>query len=102
MTVVDWVDVFTREIYCKTIINTLDYCIKYKGLNVYAFCIMSNHIHLLVRAQSGFYLSHILRDFKKHTSKQIAAKILETGESRRDWLLDKFHFEAKNDVKIEI
>jgi putative transposase len=95
LTIVDWVDIFTRKDYKIIIVDSLNYCIEKKGLDVFGWVIMSNHIHLLVRAQSGFYLSHILRDFKKHTSKQIAAKILETGESRRDWLLDKFHFEAK-------
>ena len=62
---------------------------------------MSNHIHLMVRAREGFMLSHILRDFKKFTSKAITAKILEIGESRRDWLLNKFAFEAKRTARAK-
>lgn len=46
-------------------------------------------------AKEGYNLSHILRDFKKYTSKEITTKILEIGESRREWLLNKFAFEAK-------
>jgi REP element-mobilizing transposase RayT len=95
MTVVDWVDVFTREIYCKTIINTLDYCIKYKGLNVYAFCIMSNHIHLVVNCNSPFELSDVIRDFKKFTAREILHQIHESKESRRDWILDRFRKAAE-------
>ena len=43
---------------------------KYK-LKLYAWCLMSNHIHLVARAKEGYKLSAILRDMKKHTSKQI-------------------------------
>ena len=66
-----------------------------KGLEVFAYVIVSNHLHIIVRAKEGFVLSHILRDFKKFTSKQLVAKIAEIEESRREWLLNKFAFEAK-------
>jgi hypothetical protein len=55
----------------------------------------------MVRAKEGYVLSHILRDFKKFTSKQITAKILEIGESRREWLLNKFAFEAKRTARAK-
>ena len=95
LTVIDWVDVFTRKDYKIIIVDSLNYCIENKGLELFAWVIMSNHIHLMVRAKEGFILSHILRDFKKFTSKEITSKILEIGESRREWLLNKFAFEAK-------
>ena len=93
--VIDWVDVFTRKDYKVIIVDSLNYCVENKGLEIFAWVIMSNHLHLMVRAKEGFILSHILRDFKKFTSKEITAKILEIGESRREWLLNKFAFEAK-------
>lgn len=95
ITVVHWIDLFTRKDYKIIITDSLNYCIKRKGLDVFAWVLMSNHLHLMVKAKEGFVLSHIIRDFKKFTSKQIANKILEIGESRREWLLDKFAFEAK-------
>jgi len=95
LTVIDWVDVFTRKDYKFIIVDSLNYCVENKGLEIFAWVIMSNHLHLMVRAKEGFILSHILRDFKKITSKEITAKILEIGESRREWLLNKFAFEAK-------
>lgn len=95
LTVVDWVDVFTRKDYKMIVVNSLNYCIANKGLEVFAYVIMSNHIHLIVRAKGGYVLSHILRDFKKFTSKEIVSKIIEIGESRREWLLNKFAVEAR-------
>jgi len=95
LTVVEWVDIFTRKDYKIIIVDALNYCVQNKGLEVYAWVIMSNHLHLIVRAKEGFVLSHILRDFKKFTSKEIVAAIQQPSESRRDWLLNRFSFEAK-------
>ncbi|HEX8546512.1 MAG TPA: transposase [Cytophagaceae bacterium] len=46
--VVEWVDVFARSIYSDIIVESLGYCQQNKGLNIHAWCIMSNHIHLIV------------------------------------------------------
>ena len=43
LTVEAWVDVFTRKNHKDAIIESLLYCIKEKGLNVYAYCLMTNH-----------------------------------------------------------
>lgn len=40
-------------------------------------------------------MSGFLRDFKKYTSKRILEAIEEIPESRREWMLDKFSFEAR-------
>lgn len=34
--VVEWVDIFSRETYRKIITDNLEYCIKNKGLEIYA------------------------------------------------------------------
>ena len=88
--VVEWVDVFTRLNQKYNIVNALDYCQKNKGLEIYAYCIMSSHIHLLCKGTNGFVLSDIIRDFKKFTSKKIIQTVLDEPESRREWMLDYF------------
>lgn len=100
-TIVDWIDVFTRPEYKYIITDSLNYCIKNKGLDVFAWVLMTNHLHLLVRAREGYVLTHILRDFKKFTSKKLSEKILEIGESRREWMLDRFHFLARKTKRAE-
>tara|TARA_R110001592_G_scaffold178589_1_gene419717 strand:- start:1796 stop:2350 length:555 start_codon:yes stop_codon:yes gene_type:complete len=86
---VEWLDVFTRKRYKDIVVDSLEYCQKEKGLELYSWVLMSNHVHLVVRAKENCQLSDILRDFKKHTSKQIIKSIEEDGESRRDWLLSE-------------
>jgi putative transposase len=93
--VVEWVDVFTRKDYKDIAISSFDYCRKKKGLELYAYVIMSNHIHLIARAKEGYMLSDIIRDFKKFTANQLLEKIQQPQESRRDWMLKRFEFAAK-------
>ncbi len=90
MTVVGWVDIFTRKNQKLAIINSLDYCIKNKGLTIFAYVIMPSHIHAIFRADGNHTLSDILRDFKKFTSKKIINLIIEESESRREWMLEFF------------
>jgi REP element-mobilizing transposase RayT len=88
-TIVDWVDVFSRKSYRDCVIECFDYCIKNKGMILYSYVIMSNHIHILVQSNEG-KLSDLIRDFKKFTSRTILEKILSEPESRRDWMLQRF------------
>ena len=88
-TVVDWIDVFSRKVYRDEIIKCFDYCIKNKGMIVYGYVIMSNHIHMVVQSKDG-KLSDLIRDFKKFTATAILNKIQSEPESRREWMLDRF------------
>ncbi len=91
--VVDWVDVFTRPIYRDIVIESLQYCINNKGLQVFAYVVMSNHLHLVVQSSTA-NLSGTIRDFKKYTSKRIIETIEMMPESRREWMLNQFRFNA--------
>ena len=86
-TVVDWVDIFTRPKYKHIILEALTYCQREKGLVIYAWVLMSNHLHAIVSAQEGTTVSEIWRDFKKFTSKQILAELaIDPEESRKEWM----------------
>ncbi len=96
-TVVEWIDVFSRKIYRDTIIDSFDYCIKNKGLRLHAFVIMTNHVHWIASAKEKLKFSDIVRDLKKHTSKEIVKQIQEYAhESRRDWMLNAFSYSGIN------
>lgn len=88
--VVEWVDVFTRKEYKDIVLDSLRYCQKERGLVVYSWCMMSNHIHLVVLAKQN-NTSEVLRDFKKFTSKAVVKAINDhPGESRKEWMLEIF------------
>ena len=105
ITTVGWIDVFTRLNQKHNILNALQYCQHYKGLEIYAYCLMSSHIHLFCKAIDGFILSDVIRDFKKFTSKKIIQTIINEPESRREWLLDYFskacsHLKREQQYKV--
>ena len=88
-TIVDWVNVFSRKNYRNTVIECLDFCIKNKGMILFSYVILSNHIHMIIQSNDG-KLSDLIRDFKKFTSKSILDKIQTEPESRREWMLERF------------
>ena len=55
--VVEWIDIFTRVENKEIIVKSLEFCRKQKGLEIYGFVIMTNHIHYIVRAKENFRLS---------------------------------------------
>ncbi len=89
LTVVGWIDLFTRPEYADLLLDCLAHCIRHKGLRVYEYVIMPSHVHLLADlADDDQLLAHVLRDLKSYSSKELH-RLVETHpqESRRDWLL---------------
>ena len=62
-TTVGWVDIFTRKAYRDILIESLKYCQEKKGLILFGYVIMSNHMHLMIRTDSEKGLSSIVRDY---------------------------------------
>ena len=82
-----WIDVFTRNEYKDELVNSFKYCQQKKGLEIYAWCIMPSHVHLIISSRDK-PLQDIVRDLKSHTSVQLKKLIREhTQESRREWMV---------------
>jgi REP element-mobilizing transposase RayT len=47
--VVGWLDVFTRNEYKDLIVESLEFCQQSKGMEIHAWCIMTNHVPQLPR-----------------------------------------------------
>lgn len=101
ITVIEWIDIFTKPQYFKIITGSLVYCRQNKGLKLYDFVIMANHVHLIVRAEEGKELSSILRDFKRHTTREILKK-LETDNRKYILNLIKNSFAKKKDEDNQV
>lgn len=82
-----WIDVFTRNDYFEILVENLNYCIVNKGMQVFCWCIMPSHVHLIFNDTNG-NPSQLLKDFKKYTSKKLLEEITNNSqESRREWML---------------
>ena len=95
-----WIDVFTRDLYLSILANSIDYCRKHKAMEVYGYCFMPSHIHLIFRSGDEDP-SGLLRDFKKYTAKKIIKTIEENPqESRKEWLLWMFEKAGKENATV--
>ncbi|WP_029489200.1 REP-associated tyrosine transposase [Ochrovirga pacifica] len=88
-----WADILTRPNYTSILDESLQFCINEKGLRIHYYVYMTNHIHLIATSAKN-KLQEIVRDFKRYTNKMLIQAIEDIGESRREWLLAKFKYEA--------
>ena len=96
-----WIDVLTRDEYFQNIVESLDYCRKNKGMEIYGYCIMPSHIHLIFRSGNGDP-SGIIRDFKGFTSRKMLKSIEENQqESRKEWMLWMFERAGKKNSNVK-
>ena len=99
-TVVNWIDVFTTDAHRQIFVDSVKYCQQNKGLLVGAWCIMPNHIHLILSVRAGHNLSDCIRDLKSYTSRSIR-KHMESREKESSYkhMLSKFYWTGKNNVR---
>ena len=98
---IDRVDIFIRPFFKQIIVESLNYFIEKKGLIVYGWCLMTNHLHLIVEAKDGFDLSRLITDFKAFTGKIILQDLNADSDIRRNWIIKKIREAALFD-KLEV
>ena len=82
-----WIDVFTREEYFEKVAESIRFCQKQKGLELFSWCIMTNHVHMIFRAKDN-NPSELMRALKTFTSNALQKIIAEHNqESRKEWML---------------
>ena len=86
-TVVYWLDVFIRNEYRNILLESISWCQKNKGLEVYSWCIMTSHLHMVIGSQSE-KMEDIMQSFKTNTSRKLKEAIRNNSqESRKEWLI---------------
>jgi putative transposase len=85
-----WIDVFVRELYFQIMVNSMKHCRQNLGMELYAYCIMPSHVHLVFRDKNK-RPEILLGRLKEFISKQITKAINDNREeSRKEWLLWMF------------
>ena len=87
----NWADVFIVDEYKNILIENIIHCQKLCGLEIYAWCIMNSHMHLIVKSKEGYLLKDVLQDLKSKTGKSVIGAILKNPEEiRKEWLMAQF------------
>jgi len=84
ITVLDWTPILIEARYIDPIIESLGFSRTKKGLQLFAFVVMPNHLHLIAAADE---LHAMMRDFKRFTSRTIHDRLVADGRATAlEWL----------------
>jgi len=62
---------FRRDVIKRILVDNLNLLRVLGRIEIFAFVVMPNHIHLIVRCAADYPISSLLRDFKTNTAKQV-------------------------------
>ncbi len=78
-TLVEWIPLFEIPEFASILIDSLTFSVQNKGLEIYGYCIMPSHVHLIVKSSIN-PLGSVIRDFKKYTATHIVQLMKISGE----------------------
>jgi putative transposase len=87
-TVLHWIPIFTRQSTVDIVLESLRFLMK-DGLNIYAYVILENHLHLVAQSED---LSRDIARFKSFTAKK---QIQYFAENNVKQILDQLAFYKK-------
>jgi putative transposase len=106
-TILNWKMLLQPDKYKNEIIQCLQFLVQQKRIQLYAFVIMDNHLHLIWQPLPGQTLVSIQHSFLKHTAQQIKAdlqvnnpgllKEYKVGAKDRE-----YQFWERNSLSIEL
>jgi putative transposase len=91
-TILEWKPLLNPDKYKQLIVESLQYLTTNKKITLYAFVIMSNHIHLIWQALPDNTPQKIQLSFMKYTAQQIKFNLVE----HHPLVLDNFRVNAKD------
>ncbi|MBI4829838.1 MAG: transposase, partial [Nitrospinae bacterium] len=95
-TVNKWIYLFHRPPLAEIILEALAHRISEGDINLRAYVIMPNHLHMILTLRDGLALSDLLRDFHKFTAKQV----IETLGNWNAPLLEKFATNSRDRKRL--
>ncbi len=86
-----WVPILFNETLFQIILDSLKYCQANKGLRLHGYVIMINHFHAIISHEMYDQIPNIMRDFKRHTAKEISNYLSDLGEFSQLFWVKNFH-----------
>lgn len=87
--VVDWLSIFSISGVAQIILDSLKFHQQHRGLTLYAYVVMEDHIHLVIQSD---YLEKNMRTFKSFTARQIIDLLKTRGND--------FYLHKLRDLKL--
>jgi len=80
---------FRRDVIKRILVDSLNTGRILGQYHLFAFVIMPNHIHIIIRCKQEYNSSDVVREFKKATSNLIIRQFEAEGDNRSLELLEK-------------
>jgi len=94
------VHIFKREAIIRIILDSLHFLRKNMRMELFIFVIMPNHIHFIGRFSKEHTLSDVMRDFKRHTARQIIRQLQVEEHTKELGLLQSLNQDDKQVYKV--
>ncbi len=105
-TINNWQRLLEAEEYKKIIINSLNYLSDVGKIDVYAFVIMPNHIHLIWRVKELNGKETCQGSFLKYTAHEFKKQIIKEGKGLNNYLVNasnkKHEFWQRDSLAISL
>ena len=105
-TIVDWCDIFTREMNKKILLDSIRYCQTNQGLIIHAWVLMTNHFHSICSCKDGKDIGLIWRNIKSFTAMELIDAIIKNPiePKREHWLyaFEKAGQESSSNFRFKI
>jgi putative transposase len=88
----EWKMLLKPDKYKDIVIDSLRFLVEAKRIRLYAFVIMSNHLHLIWQMQADVQPANVQRDFLKFTGQQIKTDLVRYHPA----ILAQFRVNAKD------
>jgi putative transposase len=94
------VHIFKSESSIRIILDSLHFLRTNKRMELFIFVIMPNHIHFVGRFSPEHTLSGVMRDFKRHTARQIIRQLEAEEQTEKLGLLQSLNQNNRQEYKI--
>ncbi|MBI3194682.1 MAG: transposase, partial [Ignavibacteriae bacterium] len=90
-TIVGWKKLFFQNIFAKIVLDSLQWHRVNTKLKLYAFVVMPNHVHVLVKPLPPVFVQDVLQGFGSFTAHEFLKQLRLQNEHE---LLEFFHQQA--------
>ncbi|QQL48417.1 transposase [Mucilaginibacter ginkgonis] len=107
VTILKWHCLLEDNKFKDVIVSSLQFLKERGYIEVYAFVIMPNHIHLIWQIQDGYLLSSIQQRFLKFTAQKMKYILLDSEDPKLDFFKvnakDRLHqFWERNPLSVDL
>jgi len=74
-TLLGWQQLFTQPDYARIVLDSLDWHRRNNRWNLYAYVVMPNHLHAIIKPCEGRTISSVLQSFGSFTAHSILARL---------------------------